>query len=118
MLISSNGTQVMTKADRLKTLSKPGIGPAPPGLVHADMFDFPSTHPETIVMIATAQGYSGKPGPYLAHLGQSRRHVEDGIQLSDDHSIGASRHPEIRLRPVALIDGLCRPVIRDNWRGK
>ena len=61
VLISSNGTQVMTKADRLKTLAKPGIGPAPPGLVHADMFDFPSDHPETIVMIATAQGYSGKP---------------------------------------------------------
>ncbi len=61
VLISSNGTQVMTKADRLKTLSKPGIGPAPPGLVHADMFDFPSDKPETIVMIARAQGYSGKP---------------------------------------------------------
>lgn len=61
VLISSNGTQVQTKADRLATLSKPGIGPAPPGLVHGDMFDFPSNKPETIVMIATAQGYSGKP---------------------------------------------------------
>jgi hypothetical protein len=61
MLISSNGTQVQTKADRLATLSKPGIGPAPGGLVHGQMFDFPSDKPETIVMIATAQGYSGKP---------------------------------------------------------
>jgi hypothetical protein len=61
VLISSNGTQVQTKADRLATLSKPGIGPAPGGLVHGQMFDFPSDNPETIVMIATAQGYSGKP---------------------------------------------------------
>lgn len=61
VLISSNGTQVQTKADRLKTLSKPGIGPAPGGLVHGQMFDFPSDKPETIVMIATSQGYSGKP---------------------------------------------------------
>lgn len=61
VLISSNGTQVQTKADRLATLSKPGIGPAPGGLVHGQMFDFPSDKPETIVMIATAQGYSGKP---------------------------------------------------------
>lgn len=61
VLISSSATQVMTKADRLKTLAKPGIGPAPPGLVRAQMFDFPSDHPETIVMIATAQGFSGKP---------------------------------------------------------
>jgi hypothetical protein len=61
VLISSNGTQVQTKADRLATLGKPGIGPAPGGLVHGQMFDFPSDKPETIVMIATAQGYSGKP---------------------------------------------------------
>jgi hypothetical protein len=61
VLISSSGTQVQTKADRLANLSKPGIGPAPGGLVHGQMFDFPSDNPETIVMIATAQGYSGKP---------------------------------------------------------
>lgn len=61
VLISSNATQVQTKADRLATLGKPGIGPAPPGLVRATMFDFPSDKPQTIVMIATAQGYSGKP---------------------------------------------------------
>jgi hypothetical protein len=61
VLISSNGTKVQTKADRLATLSKPGIGPAPGGLVRGQMFDFPSDKPESIVMIATAQGYSGKP---------------------------------------------------------
>ena len=61
VLVSSNGTQVQTKADRLATLSKPGIGPAPGGLVHGQMFDFPGDKPETIVMIATAQSYSGKP---------------------------------------------------------
>jgi len=61
VLISSNGTQVQTKADRLATLSKPGFGPAPGGLVKGQMFDFPSDKPESIVMIATSQGYSGKP---------------------------------------------------------
>jgi hypothetical protein len=61
VLISSNGPSVATKADRLATLSKPGIGPAPPGLVEGRMFDFPSDKPETIVMVSTAQGYSGKP---------------------------------------------------------
>ncbi len=61
VLISSNGTKVQTKSDRLATLSKPGFGPAPGGLVHADMFDFPSDNPESIVMLATSQGYSGKP---------------------------------------------------------
>ncbi len=52
---------MQTKADRLATLNRPGMGPAPGGLVHADMFDFPRNKPETIVMVATAQGYSGKP---------------------------------------------------------
>ena len=61
VLISSNGTQVQTKADRLATLSKPGIGPAPGGLVEGQMFDFPADNPESIVMIAKSQGYSGKP---------------------------------------------------------
>ena len=62
VLISSNGTQVMTKADRLKTLSQArdwsraaGIGSC------ATCSTFPSDKPETIVMIARAQGYSGKP---------------------------------------------------------
>ena len=61
VLIGSNGTTVQTKADRLATLNKPGIGPAPGGLVKGQMFDFPADKPESIVMIATSQGYSGKP---------------------------------------------------------
>lgn len=61
VLISSNATKVQTKADRLATLNKPGIGPAPGGLVEGQMFDFPADNPESIVMIAKSQGYSGKP---------------------------------------------------------
>jgi hypothetical protein len=57
VLIASGGTQPTTKAGRIEQLSKPGIGPAPPGLASGRMFDFG----DTIVMVSQTLPYSGKP---------------------------------------------------------
>jgi hypothetical protein len=57
VLIASGGTQPTTKADRMAQLSKPGAGPAPPGLDWARMFDFG----DTVVMVSQSKPYSGKP---------------------------------------------------------
>jgi hypothetical protein len=57
VLIASGGTQPTTKADRMAQLSKPGVGPAPPGLDWARMFDFG----DTVVMVSQSKPHSGKP---------------------------------------------------------
>jgi hypothetical protein len=57
VLIASGATQPTTKADRIAQLSKPGIGPAPPALASARMFDFGNT----IVMVSQSKPFSGKP---------------------------------------------------------
>jgi hypothetical protein len=57
VLIASGGTQPTTKADRIAQLGKPGVGPAPPGLDWARMFDFG----DTVVMVSQSKPYSGKP---------------------------------------------------------
>jgi hypothetical protein len=57
VLIASGATQPNTKADRIAQLSKPGVGPAPPGLDWARMFDFE----DSVVMVAQSKPYSGKP---------------------------------------------------------
>ena len=57
VLIASGATQPTTKADRIAQLSKPGIGPAPPALAWAHMFDYGNT----IVMEAQSKPFSGKP---------------------------------------------------------
>lgn len=57
VLIASGATQPTTKADRIAQLNKPGIGPAPPALASARMFDFGNT----IVMVSQSKPYSGKP---------------------------------------------------------
>lgn len=57
VLIASGGLQPTTKADRMAQLSKPGVGPAPPGLDWARMFDFG----DTVVMVSQSKPYSGKP---------------------------------------------------------
>jgi hypothetical protein len=57
VLIASGGTKPTTKADRMAQLSKSGVGPAPPGLDWARMFDFG----DTVVMVSQSKPYSGKP---------------------------------------------------------
>lgn len=57
VLIASGATQPTTKADRIAQLSKPGVGPAPPGLDSARMFDFE----DSVVMVSQSKPYSGKP---------------------------------------------------------
>lgn len=57
VLIASGGTQPVTKAGRIEQLSKPGVGPAPPGLATARMFDIG----DTVVMVSQTLPYSGKP---------------------------------------------------------
>ena len=57
VLVASGATQPTTKADRIAQLSKPGVGPAPPALDTARMFDFGNT----IVMVSKSKPFSGKP---------------------------------------------------------
>jgi hypothetical protein len=57
VLIASGNTQPTTKAGRIAQLSKPGIGPAPPGFDTGRMIDVG----DTVVMISQSKPYSGKP---------------------------------------------------------
>ncbi len=60
VLISSSGTDPVDKAGRLAALSKPGIGPAPPQLAADPQVRF-FHFGDSVVMIAQANPYSGKP---------------------------------------------------------
>lgn len=60
VLISSGGTDPVTKAGRLEQLSKPGFGPAPPQLAASPEVRF-IHFGESVVMIAQANPYAGKP---------------------------------------------------------
>jgi hypothetical protein len=60
VLISSGGSDPITKAGRLEMLSKPGIGPAPPQLAASPEVRFVHFG-DTVVMMAQANPYSGKP---------------------------------------------------------
>ena len=56
VLIASSGTQPTTKAGRIAQLSKPGLGPAPPGLDWARMYDYG----ETIVMVSQSRSAASR----------------------------------------------------------
>jgi hypothetical protein len=60
VLISSNGSDPVTKAGRLEQLNKPGFGPAPPQLSASPQVRF-IHFGDNVVMIAQANPYSGKP---------------------------------------------------------
>ena len=60
VLISSSGTDPVDKAGRLAALNKPGIGPAPPQLAADPQVRF-FHFGDSVVMIAQANPYSGKP---------------------------------------------------------
>ncbi len=60
VLISTGGTDPVSKAGRLEQLSKPGIGPAPPQLAASPEVRF-FHFGDSVVMIAQANPYSGKP---------------------------------------------------------
>jgi len=60
VLIASGGSDPTTKAGRLETLSKPGIGPAPPQLAASPEVRF-IHFGDSVVMIAQANPYAGKP---------------------------------------------------------
>jgi hypothetical protein len=60
VLIASGGADPVTKAGRLEQLSKPGIGPAPPQLAANPEVRF-IHFGDSVVMIAQANPYSGKP---------------------------------------------------------
>ena len=60
VLIASGGVEPVTKAGRLEQLSKPGFGPAPPQLAANPEVRF-IHFGDTVVMIAQANPYSGKP---------------------------------------------------------
>jgi len=60
VLIASGGAEPVTKAGRLEQLSKPGFGPAPPQLAANPEVRF-IHFGATVVMIAQANPYSGKP---------------------------------------------------------
>jgi uncharacterized protein DUF4440 len=60
VLIASGGTEPVTKAGRLEQLSKPGFGPAPPQLAANPEVRF-IHFGDSVVMIAQANPYSGKP---------------------------------------------------------
>ena len=60
VLIASGGTDPVTKAGRLEQLSKPGFGPAPPQLAANPEVRF-IHFGDSVVMIAQANPYSGKP---------------------------------------------------------
>ena len=60
VLIASGGAEPVTKAGRLEQLSKPGFGPAPPQLAANPEVRF-IHFGDTVVMIAQANPYSGKP---------------------------------------------------------
>jgi Domain of unknown function (DUF4440) len=60
VLIASGGADPVTKAGRLEQLSKPGFGPAPPQLAANPEVRF-IHFGDSIVMIAQANPYSGKP---------------------------------------------------------
>jgi len=60
VLIASGGADPVTKAGRLEQLSKPGFGPAPPQLAANPEVRF-IHFGDTVVMIAQANPYSGKP---------------------------------------------------------
>jgi hypothetical protein len=61
VLISSNASDPADKAARLRQLSKPGIGPAPPQLAADPVVRF-FHFGDNVVMIAQSKPYSGKPG--------------------------------------------------------
>ncbi len=60
VLIGSGGSDPITKAGRLEMLSKPGFGPAPPQLAAKPEVRFVHFG-DTVVMIAQANPYAGKP---------------------------------------------------------
>jgi len=60
VLISSGGSDPVPKAGRLEQLNKPGIGPAPPQLAASPEVRF-FHFGDSVVMIAQANPYSGKP---------------------------------------------------------
>lgn len=60
VLIASGGSDPVTKAGRMETLSKPGFGPAPPQLAASPEVRF-IHFGDTVVMIARANPYAGKP---------------------------------------------------------
>ena len=60
VLIASGGSDPVTKAGRLEQLSKPGFGPAPPQLAADPEVRF-LHFGDSVVMIAQANPYSGKP---------------------------------------------------------
>ena len=60
VLIASGGSEPVTKAGRLEQLSKPGFGPAPPQLAANPEVRF-IHFGDSVVMIAQANPYSGKP---------------------------------------------------------
>jgi hypothetical protein len=60
VLIASGGADPVTKAGRLEQLSRPGFGPAPPQLAANPEVRF-IHFGDSVVMIAQANPYSGKP---------------------------------------------------------
>jgi len=60
VLISSGNTDPVDKAGRMEQLSEPGIGPAPPQLEANPAVRF-FHFGDTVVMIAQANPYAGKP---------------------------------------------------------
>jgi hypothetical protein len=60
VLIASGGSEPVTKSGRLEQLSKPGFGPAPPQLAANPEVRF-IHFGDSVVMIAQANPYSGKP---------------------------------------------------------
>jgi hypothetical protein len=73
VLIASGGANPVTKAGRLEQLSKPGFGPAPPQLAANPEVRF-IHFGDSVVMIAQANPYSGKP----AHISRVWVH-RDGM---------------------------------------
>jgi len=73
VLIASGGVDPVSKAGRLEQLSKPGFGPAPPQLAANPEVRF-IHFGDSVVMIAQANPYSGKP----AHISRVWVH-RDGM---------------------------------------
>lgn len=60
VLISSGGTEPVSKAGRIAQLSRPGIGPAPPQLAADPPVRFVAFG-DSVVMISQSKPYAGKP---------------------------------------------------------
>ena len=92
VLISSGGTDPVTKAGRLEQLSKPGLRPGPAttgGKPRGALYPFWRKCGDD----RASKSLCRKAGAYQPSLGPSRWNVADGFQLSDNGSVSRSHCP-------------------------